>query len=188
MRRLSDLILTSMTLLVLVGCSGKGNKAGNIIIEPFDGSTFAYGDSVSMKMTIQNKAENDMVVYFWRSNNSMKAAIGTWLDFDVIMDDGSMMEYNYRGTHPKMPYKDDTLHVAPGGIYSEVINISRYYGSGDKEDFIIIGDSISYFWRWPVGKFTISCSYEYKHVPFMIGGKDLWEGKLTSNAIQIEVK
>lgn len=188
MRRRSDLILILVLPLLILGCSNKGKDISNIVIEPLGDSTYAYGDSVSLKMTIYNKGENEMVVYQWQSNRSMTAAIGTWLYFGIIEENGSTMQHNYWGPHPKMLYKDDNLHVAPGGNYSEVINISRFYGSGEKEDFIIVGDSVSYFWRWPVGIYTIKCNYEYKHVPTMIGGKDLWEGKLSSNEIQIEVK
>jgi len=141
-------------------------------------------------MTIYNNSENDMVVYFWLSDSSMVAAIGSFLNFNIISEDGSQMKYNFIGGRPKMPYVDDTLHVSSREFYSENVNISKYYGSGNRNDLTIIGDNNNsvFFWRWPVGKYAISCVYEYKHNPDWIGGKDLWEGKLTSNEIQIEVK
>jgi hypothetical protein len=176
-------------LLLILSCSNKETDISNIVIEPIGDSTYAYGDSVTLKMTIYNKGENDMVVYHWQHNNSLTAAIGSFLNFEIISEEGSRMDYNFIGGRPKMPYVDDTLHISPRNNYSENINISKHYGSGVNNAIIIVDDhNNASFWRWPVGKYTISCVYEYKHNPDWIGGKDLWEGTLTSNKVQVEVK
>ena len=175
--------------LLLFGCSSEKSAENYITIEAIDGPIYEKEDSIMVKLTIHNNIIDNMIIYNWKHNNSITAAMDAFIIFNIAFEDGTKLKYDYLGAIPKMPHSADTLHITQGLSYTEIININKYYGSGDKKDYL-------YFYshypvhrlKWPVGKYKISCIYEYILNPNCIGGKDLWEGKLESNEIEIEIR
>ena len=135
-------------------------------------------DTITVRLEIKNTGNKDINIYCWKGKTISKA-INTSLKFCIVNGEDTLI-YNYIGSQVKLPYKGDFLSIKPDSSYAEYINLNKYYipktnGETNKR-------------TWPKGTYNISCIYEYTHDDGFKYGKELWEGKLVSNKINVKIK
>jgi len=133
-------------------------------------------DTITIRLGIKNNGNKDINVYCWKGKTINKA-INSLLKF-IIFSEKDTLIYSYTGPQVKLPYKGDFISIKPDSSYAEYINLNRYYiPKANKE---------TNKRTWPKGTYNIS--YKYIHDEGYRYGKELWEGKLVSNKIKVEIK
>jgi len=156
----------------------------HLLIEPED-SVMSTTD-VNIVMSIVNNDTTDIVLYYSLSFESIAAAMNTFLFFDIIHEGDQRLVFNSTGPQPKMPHISDTLVLNRLDIYRETINLTEFY-----IDSARVGYAEEDIWpkrHWNPGSYSVQCTYRYIHNPSWIGGRDLWEGEITSNKISVTVE
>jgi len=178
-------ILFSILVFLIYPCCNSAEKA-KLEVEIYAIDSITIGDEANIRLLFKNTGGQDLNIYWWRTRESVVSSINHFLFFSIINDNNDTLVYNYKGPVPKMPHERDIKTILPSGYYDETINLVEYYVP------LEIVDSTSQDSqgrrKWPSGKYTIQCKYEYSHDPNWIGGENLWEGKVISNKISLGIK
>jgi len=143
---------------------------------------------IFVEISFENSGDSDIVLYAFRGQ--VQYAMGGILHFDIVNEAGDTLVYDrVVGITPKYPHKGDTLILKTGQQYKELVNLTPFYS--------LPGDSLSEYdeegangfgmRQWSPGRYAIQARYHYEHRWSFIGGRDLWRGSATSNAIDIVI-
>jgi len=174
-------------LLGLAGCVGETSNKVWLELTPIGRlSHQVYADVI---LTFHNDSEKEIAIYYWSQSESVAASMNNFLFFDIEKTDGTDLIFKPGGAIPKAPHAKDRLVIEPGGKYAEKINLARFYVEPDR-----VGKDTEQPWQlWPVriwaqGQYQVQCTYKYEQDSSWTGGEGLWEGKLTSNKIMLNVR
>ena len=99
-----------------------------------------------------------------------------WIRFEIYNNKGNLV-HNYSSLYPnpKRPYKSDFISVYPKNPYKEIVKIYQI----ESNNLI----------KWEKkGRYKIKVIYEYKYNKKWEYGKELWEGRLESNVISVDIE
>jgi hypothetical protein len=173
-------VLLSYTLIFTVQCNSKNQDNIKLLIEPLKDNPQA--DNIEIKIIFFNNSKKEIDIYCWQKK-TISHAINNFLKFNItdINCDTSEFIYHYKGPQVLLPYENDFITISPKESYEEVITLNKYYILKSKKD---MGNERS----WGIGMFEIKCYYQYIHDSEYKYGNNLWEGKISSNKITINVK
>ncbi len=166
-------------MLFMIPFVVKGQKDENIElkINAYNAVVNSDTGSVSIKLEIINKGNERINIYCWKGI-TITQAINSILNF-VIFNDNDTLVYNYVGPQVKLPYENDFTVIKPDSTFVEIIDLNKYY---------ILKTDKDNSRNWKKGIYDITCIYEYKHNKKFKYGSGLWEARLVSNKIRLEVE
>lgn len=128
------------------------------------------GNRVCINLQIQNKDINPVYFYSYFKKNIQKS-IEIYLFFEIYHN-GKLLLFDKKRPMVKLPNKDDFVRIDCNEIYSEIIEISKYYPNDSNKG-------------WINGNYKIKCYYKYTHNKKHIYGKILTEMEVVSNTLFI---
>lgn len=136
-------------------------------------------DNVKVKIKFINKSNQTVDIYVCQRlpEKTITQAIDILLFFKIETADKKLI-YNYEGIQVILPHKIDFVSLERNYIFEEIIKLNDFYGLEKYPENR----------EWPKGEYEISCVYQYQHKSVYTYGENLWEGKLESDTIKIEVK
>ena len=169
-----------MFLFVCYNCNNTKETDGKLYMEIEPVKRAQSPDNVKVKIKFINKSNQKVDIYCWQ-NPPVKITITQAIDillFFYIKTADKQLIYNYEGPQVILPHKIDFVSLNRNKTYEEIIKLGNFYGLEKYPENR----------EWPKGEYEISCVYQYQHKSVYTYGENLWEGKLESNTIKIEVR
>lgn len=179
--KISDIkiLFALMLLFTCYSCNNTKETDGKLYmeIEPVKRVQSPY--NVKVKIKFINKSNQKVDIYLCQRlpEKTITQAIDILLFFDIKTADKQLI-YNYEGLQVILPHKVDFVSLNRNKTYEEIIKLNDFYGLEKYPENR----------EWPKGEYEISCVYQYQHKSVYTYGENLWEGKLVSDTIKIEVK
>jgi len=139
---------------------------------------FSVYNNEPLKLKLNFKSSINSYRLYKHHVFGIAAALGSddWLSFEIISPSGIVLK-NYASyiPNPKRPYQGHYVDIAPDKPYTEVVSIFLENANNKA--------------LWPeIGAYRLKATYSYNHNEKWEYGEDLWQGKVESNWVTINIK